>query len=615
MHLFSQAPTGIQRPFVALLTVLLFSVGQINVQAQSGCPDCVISLPDSIQEDTFYLQDFSAGEFRVTYDESVTYRLPTNTSQVTYLVPSLPEGIGINELSIKSVNNLPAGLSWEASQSTYDLPDERDGCLRICGTPLEFGQFDVEITVTAKIAILNQDATFTRPLYIAPPSATNSGFSMTNNVGCGQTTVQFENNNPSNGRDGFSYTWDFGLGSTSADEQPQPQTYDQPGVYPVQYRAIIDTIGYILTKVEVLEADCSDFLGKPDLRVRITDPSDNIIFESESVENTDPPVTFTTNLDILSGNYQLEVIDGDSGLNGNDDICGTINFNQLSDGELTDGPLKVAIDVFHPVDTVNVLDSVIVNAVPNAPIVSYDGNFIFCEGDTLALNASGLSNRQQWYRDSTPISEATHPTLGITESGAYYIASISEEGCVNTSSVAFLGPIPLPEPPVLKQEGNLLSIFNTAILPDPHSLRWFQEGNLLDHTAFALCIEETGKYGIELTNSTSGCSNYFESTYTYDEDGICSTSAEEIPSDVADIRLYPNPVQNQLTIELTSATSFNNGTLYVLNMLGQRMHSRVVDNHRGTQVFQVDLTTYAKGMYLVQLQVDNTISSWKVVKQ
>lgn len=599
------------------LIVLLFLVGSLNygLVAQTGCPDCEIVLPDSIGVDTFYLQEFPDGEFRVGYDESITYRLPTNTSQLLFLLPDLPAGIGIGKLSIKSINNLPAGLSWEPNQKSYDLPDERDGCIRICGTPLQFGLFQLEVTVTAQVSILNQDATFTRNIFIAPPSTTNSGFTMTNNVGCGNTTVNFENNNPSNGEAGYNYNWNFGLGSTTSDENPIPQSYTEPGVYPVSYQAIIDTVGYILTEVKVLEASCDDFLGKPDIKLKITNAAGVVVFENEAIQNLEPPITFPLSLDILSGNYQLEVLDGDSGLNGGDDLCGTINFNQLSSGELSDGDLKVSINIFHPVDTINVVDSVVVYEIPNAPIISFDGNFIFCEGDSLELSAAALSNTQQWYRDSTPINTATEATLKITEAGAYYVSTISEVGCINSSSTAFLGPIPVPSAPVLKQEGNLLSIFNPAILPDSYSLRWFQEGNLLDHTAFSLCISETSKYGIELTNSTSGCSNFFESVYSFDENGICSTPTEDLATTIDHIKIYPNPVATNLSIDLQLNESLTNGTISLINVLGQRLAFQQLVNNNVEQHIEFDMQGYQSGLYIIQLESDRKVSSWKVLKQ
>jgi len=599
----------------AILAFLFITLNGLQGIAQTGCPDCDIVLPDSLEQDTFYLQEFPEGTYRTPYDESITYRLPTNTSQILYLIPSLPAGIGIGKLSIKSINNLPAGLSWEPSQKSYDLPDERDGCIRICGTPLQFGLFKLEITVTAQVAILNQDATFTRDIFIAPPTTTNSGFTMTNNVGCGNTTVSFENNNPSNGQAGYSYNWNFGLGSNNSDENPIPQAYNEPGVYPINYQAIIDTVGYILTEIKVLEASCKDFLGKPDIKLKITDSEGVVVFENEAIQNLDPPITFPLSLDILEGNYQLEVLDGDSGLNGGDDVCGTINFNQLSSGELFDGDLKVSINIFHPVDTVNVVDSVVVYEIPAPPIISFDGNFLFCEGDSLELSASALSNTQQWYKDSLPINAATEATLKITKNGAYSITTISEEGCINSSSPAFLGPIPVPSAPVLNQEGNLLSIFNPAILPDSYSLRWFQEGNLLDHTAFSLCISETGKYGIELTNSTSGCSNYFESVYSFDENGICSTPTEDLSIDIDKINIFPNPVQEQLTVAITLHESLENGIISISNILGQQLAYEVIAPNTTEQQIQFDMANYMPGLYVVQLRDGTKVSSWKVLKQ
>lgn len=592
----------------------LISLLSYGLAAQTGCPDCELTLPDAIQQDTFYLQEFPDGEFRIAYEENVSFRLPTNTSQILYLIPSLPAGIGVGELAIKSINNLPAGLSWESSQGNYKLPEERDGCIKICGTPFEYGLFKLEITVTAKISILTQDATFTRNLYIAPPSSDNSGFSMTNNIGCGNATVSFENNNPSNGKTGYNYQWDFGLGSTTNDENPTVQNYTEVGVYPVSYQAVIDTIGYILTGIEVKEASCDDFLGKPDLKIRITNPQDSIIFENSSIDNLDPPVNFALNLDILEGNYKLEVIDDDSGLGGSDDNCGTINFNQLSNGILEDGDLKVALAIIHPVDTIRVIDSVTVLPKPIMPLVSYDENFLLCDQDSLLLTAIAVDEQIQWYQDSLSIADAIDTTFFVKEAGLYYVETINKSGCITTSESFSFTPTPLPSAPVLKQESNLLSVFNPDIFPADYGLRWFQEDNLLETTYFALCISETGKYAVELTDNSTGCSNYFESFYTYDENGVCTTPTEDLLAKVEAIQIYPNPVQGQLFINLTTNQSLEHGVLKLVNLLGQTLDSRAISNIVGKQQLSFDVSNYPDGVYFVQLQNDADISSWKVLK-
>ena len=169
--------------------------------------------------------------------------------------------------------------------------------------------------------------------------------------------------------------------------------------------------------------------------------------------------------------------------------------------------------------------------------------------------------------------------------------------------------------PFLKQEGNLLSIFNPAILPDPYSLRWFQEDNLLDHTAFSLCISETGKYGIELTNSTSGCSNYFESVYTFNENGICSTPTEDLTAHIENIKIYPNPVQSNLRIELQFNDPLKNGIIRLVNVLGQQLVTQQLDENNPIQFIEFNMESYQTGLYLIQLQSEGRVSSWKVLKQ
>ena len=42
--------------------------------------------------------------------------------------------------------------------------------------------------------------------------------------------MEFTNNVPSNGQNGFSYLWDFGNSQTSTDENPSAVTYTEPGI-------------------------------------------------------------------------------------------------------------------------------------------------------------------------------------------------------------------------------------------------------------------------------------------------------------------------------------------------------------------------------------------------
>lgn len=601
---------------IAVMLLTFFTMVATLTQAQTDSSECVVMLPEELQEDTFFLQQFPDGQFRATYDESISFRLPLNTSQVIYLDSTIPSGIGINSLSIESISNLPPGLTWLPSQDNYDLPDDRDGCVRISGTPLQHGLFQVSVTVKAQVSIISQNATFTRNLFIAPPSSENVAFSMVNNIACGETTVSFDNKIHSGGRQGISYSWDFGNGLNSTAENPLDMEYSEPGVYPVEYQAVIDTVGFILTSVEVVDSDCDDFLGRPDFYIQIYSPEDVLIFRNNSIDDTDPPVLYSLNVRLLQGNYRLEVYDADGGLNGDDDLCGTINFNQQSGtAELQDGSLKVKLEIFHPVDTIRTVDSVIVFENPDPPLISIvsEQGLDFCEGDSITLASTYISSNQ-WFKNDIPMSGAVDSILTVKEAGSYYVSYTSPDGCVVYSEPIDIQPVALPEPPVLFNDNNLLSVFNPAVLPEDFSLSWYQEGNLLDLSYFALCIEETGLYRLEVLDNMTGCSNYFESVYVYNPEGNCITDTEEEEL-ISDLKIYPNPTFGLFNIELSLPNQLDQAQISVVDLLGRRIDQQNLSQISGFHKMTVDLSPVPDGIYLVIFESESEIRSWKVVKR
>jgi hypothetical protein len=195
-------------------------------------------------------------------------------------------------------------------------------------------------------------------------------------------TAGFVNNNPSNGDPRFSYTWDFGNGNTTSDENPSDQLYDAPGIYEVAYQAVVDTNGYFLTRVNVLSASCDDlFNNAPDLMFKVFDEDGEEIFSSVTLNNSAPPVDFTLSLELGEGNYSLRVIDDDDGINGGDDNCGEVNFNRFTTGVLNDGALSVELEIFHPVDTVIAVDTIQVFEQPAPPVVEGLPDEPLCAGD------------------------------------------------------------------------------------------------------------------------------------------------------------------------------------------------------------------------------------------
>lgn len=553
--------------FTLLFFFFFTAAGALNAQ----CPGCLTALPSPMASDTIFLGAAPNGQVGVAYDEDISFRMPMTTTPVAAVDPTVPAGLPITEINIVSVTNLPPGMSWEASKLQFAVAGgDTDGCVKFCGTPTLSDSFFIQVTVTANVFGIIQSSSFALPMYIAPASVSNQGFTMTGNVGCGQALVSFTNNVPSNGISGFSYFWDFGNGSTTTQEDPAPQVYSQPGTYAVSYNATIDTSDYFLTAVTILDTDCNDFnippADKPDLFIRVKSPLGSTIYTSSVVSNVDLPHTFYLNLVIGPGNYSIEVADDE--LIGTEE-CGSVNFSQTTTGVLNDGELKITLNINHPILTVQSVDSVYVYPIPDAPILDVEIQE-FCQGDLAELTVINYSDGLQWFNDTLPIPGATGAILMAEQSGLYWTQYTSEHGCVASSQAVEITFHPLPALPQFTNANNLLSV-NPSILPPSYSLQWYQNGvPITGATGLEYCLETEGSFemGLEVTNLVTGCSNLYTHNETYDPDLECYSGTDDLNAETSKLRIFPNPVSTELNLSIGEAPA-GQAEIAIFNNLGQ----------------------------------------------
>jgi hypothetical protein len=599
-----------------LLTICLSTLFFSNIlHAQTGCPGCVVNVPAGFPADTVYLPDLPDGVEGTPYDQNVSFRLPKTTTPVNAIDSTTPPGLTITKFEILSVEGLPQGLYWQLNQSVFEPATQTDGCMRICGTPLESDSFELTVTLKATVFIITQESSFPMSIYIAPKVSTTDGFSITNPSGCGGTTVTFTNNVPSNGNEGFSYTWDFGDGSpVSAEEDPAPHTYDQPGSYEVAYEAIVDTVGYILESITVNDIDCTDppLFGNPDLYLEILDPEGIKIYDSSpEINDTDLPYTFPINLLLGPGNYTLYVKDADSGIKGGDDNCGNLSFNILSDGTLVAGGLNVDMNILHPVDTIQSRDTVTVYPQPVNPTVNAPNGLSACAGATGLVLSSNYGFGNQWILNGNLIPGATDFIYMPTQSGSYQVQYVSIDGCIATSDEALVEIHPLPAQPIWFNYNNSLRVTDTTALPAQYSLQWYNASTPIPgETGIWYCSMASGTYGLLVTDLETGCTNSYAAAVVNNPNFDCliGTNSPEIQT----FEILPNPTTGTALLRLREPLT-QDGTVRVWDATGRLLQT--LSAQAGMQAISLELGQLSPGMYAVEILADGFHGLGRVIRR
>ncbi len=604
------------KKFLLFFSLIWLSVG---IQAQNGCPGCEINLPADLPEDTLFLADAPAGQANVYYDRDLSFRLPRTTTPVNSIDSSTPPNLNISSFEIVSVSGLPPGLTWEANQREFNTSDETDGCVKICGTPLIPGLYNVEVVLDAQVVIISRRTSFSFPLLIQPGVTATDGFRMINNVGCGDVDVTFINTIPSNENEGFSYRWDFGNGLVSEEENPLPLTYDEPGIYEVNYEAVIDTAGFFLTKVLIEETTCNDILGgRPDLKVDVIEPSGETIYTSDIITNATLPLTFELLVPIEDiGNYSLRVTDDDNGIGGADDVCGVVNFTQLTEGSLTDGDdLKVTLTITHPVETISSKDTVFVFAQPDIPELDLEQQFPLCVGDTIEAMALNYQEGLQWVRDSASLFGETAPILKISENGTYWLRYISPDGCSSESAPVSASFGEIPSGIAFEVENNLLSVFQPEDLPVNSSIGWEADGEMIPGAdGVEFCVDSSATYTLSVTDEETGCFATFSQMVTYDPNfpNCVSSNQEGFKEDFA--RVYPNPFQANLVVEIKDPNA-QPSNFKLISIDGREIIAGKWGDLPGNwDKKELPVYELAKGIYILQLFTGRLYQNIKLVKE
>ena len=589
-----------------LLFCFVFSISVIFASGQ-----CVIDYSYSpstanygLDPDT--LPNGYVGQF---YDEDMTFFLPLDTVDGGVTVT-------FEDFHITSIS-LPLGLTWECNNSAnnchYDPAITQYGCVKVSGTPLIAGNYDVQVDLVATHSLSSlvgpENISFVLPLTILPDTSisSNTGFAMTNSSGCLPVTVSFVNNNPGM----LSYFWDFGNGNTSNLSQPADQIYTQAGEYIVQYSAVQTNPTYYLQNIEVVSGNCSDSwaAGDPDFFYDISTPNGSI--EQVSCANyiTQPfPININmSNPVLLPTSVTVDLKDDDSPILTScisEENCGVLTFSptqQHGTFSTNGGGLSINYTVMEvPANTVNSTDTINVYDYPQIPNLVYDtlNNLIYTSADSVSM---------QWYYYNSPIPGATDTFTEPTSSGLYSLVVVNDYGCSSNSSDVLVVICDTAYQPLLDDNGTTAWMLDSALYSN---LQWYDDNGIITGANQSFFPAQYSGFFHIVATDEFGC------TYSSEPVFLNPFTHSESISFSGIVRVGPNPISNgsplMIYVENVECAEVS---IQLFDLFGRQVIEKVVSSNLFPYQFaSKDISRLENGLYYLDVSCDGHKIRTKIIK-
>lgn len=575
------------------LLVLFIQLQFIN-QLKAQCSGCLI---DTTQTTVgFYPTTLPDATFNQPYNQDLTFVMFTDTL-----------GFTVNTFQITGVSGAPVGINWQCNNSmngcVYNPSTSIYGCVKICGTPLQTGTFNVVITIVADVQLIGQQSVdFTLPLTVVAASGGNAGFSFTPAAGCAPAAIDFSSALPA-----YDFNWDFGNGQTGSGANPPQQMYQAPGDYPVTLNA---TVGYQLQSITVdsIPDNYGGILDDPDMYFYLYDSSGTQVYDSHpSITNTLPPYTWSNlNLALTYQFYTFHLWDEDGGLGGADDDLGSVILNGSSlSGTLTStlpgitGSLVMSYTSVPVIITFN--DTIHVYAAPAAPVISSNANDTLCQGDSVALMITVPNgDLVQWYLDGNAIAGANDSIFNASANGNYTVKIIDTTGCDANSLAYAITVLPYPPKPNFINTGGTLTCFVTG-----YNLQWYMNGIVLPGATDSVYNATVPGYYTVIACNDFGCCSTSDSVYVTDA-GINLLTGN------FDFNLVPNPAVSYFNLYCFSKQN-SLANLIIKDISGRVIIAQPINMMQGNNTQLINSSMLNAGIYVVELKTENGLVVKKLV--
>ncbi len=244
---------------------------------------------------------------------------------------------------------------------------------------------------------------------------------------------------------------------------------------------------------------------------------------------------------------------------------------------------------------------------PSAPLVSFTGSSIFCEGGSVTLNSSTpLGN--SWYLNGIQIVGASGSSLIATQTGNY-TTQISGQGCNAISNVVavIVNPLPTATAGIASQNIGAVTFTNNST---NYSTSVWNFGDNTPNSTITNPFHQysnDGTYTVVLTVTNSCGSKSTELTVT-----ILGTAIEELENQT-NFAIYPNPFQSNITLSNTNSNSMV-GIVTIFDATGKAISYESLNIGPGNNL-QMNVENLANGIYFIEVRTNESNKTIKVLKQ
>jgi hypothetical protein len=277
-------------------------------------------------------------------------------------------------------------------------------------------------------------------------------------------------------------------------------------------------------------------------------------------------------------------------------------------------------DTYQPVATARMIGAT--NAIDPSVFATLEG------GDPVASNyfthygsSAGLS--WEW---SGPNGFTANTKDALTNVDGTYTLIVTElrNGCKDTAETQVLSlqtlPIKIAEFSATKKENEKVLLKWTVVQEEPGTIELMRSFNATDYTVIAMQLPvasmETLSYTDNVENRT-GDKVFYKLKIT-NSSGKVSYSDILVVSytaDVNNVKLMPNPVNNYTLVSF-SMEKEGSVQLLLVDLSGKTLLTKSIQADKGhNQVMLSDLGRLSKGIYVIRLQINNSIQVQKFIKQ